>query len=91
MLQGSNKLFTNEDIDINPWTEYARGNCLFSFDLSPEMQSGCTYHFDLIRDGTVDVKVKLAVPTEHSVTMVAHLEFDHLIEMTKDGDIVSEP
>ena len=91
LLQGSTNLFTNGDIDIDPYLDYADGCTLFSFDISPEMESGSTDKFDLIRDGNIDIEVKLGTPTTFSVTMIAHLEYDHLIQMTKDGDIVSDP
>ena len=91
LLQGTNNLFTNTDIDIAPTEDYANENCLFGFDLSPEMQSGSTDHFDLIREGNLDIEVKLDTPIENSVTMIVLLEYDHVIEMTADGDVVSEP
>lgn len=91
LLQGTGNLFTNEDLDISPWgKDYSHGNCLYAFDLSPEMQSGNTDHFDLIREGKLDVEAKLATSTKESVTMIAHLEYDGILEMTKDGDIISE-
>ena len=59
MLQATSSLFTNADIDLNPWSDYANGSCLFRFDFSPEMQSGNCEHLDLLREGNLDLQVKL--------------------------------
>ena len=91
MLQGTGNLYTNTDIDISPWSDYANGSCLFGFDFSPEMQSGNTGHLDLLKEGNLDLEVKLGKPSSFSITMIVMLEFDHLIEMNDAGDVVTEP
>lgn len=89
LLQGTTNLFTNTDIDLSP-DDFVDGHCLYGFDLSPEMSSGTTDHLDLLHDGNLDIEVKLSTATICPVTMVVLLEFDHVIEMTTAGDIVSE-
>ena len=91
LLQATNNLYTNTDLDISPWSDYPDGSCLFGFDFSPEMQSGCTGHLDLLKEGHLDLEVKLGTPSPCPITMIVLMEFDHLIEMNADGDVVSEP
>ena len=87
LLQGTNKLFTDDNIGFKPFKEYSNGNCLFSFDISAEMRSQCTDHFDLVKEGALDIIAKTANTVEMSITMVCHLEYDHIFELSGQGDI----
>ena len=55
------------------------------------MESASSLHFDLVREGKLDLEIKLATPCVHPVTLIVLMEYDHLIEMSHDGDIISEP
>lgn len=87
LLQGTNKLFTDENIGFKPFKEYPNGNCLFSFDISAEMRSQCTDHFDLVKEGALDIIARTKDIVGMSITMVCHLEYDHIFELSGQGDI----
>ena len=91
LMQATGMFSSNTDLDIGLWKDYSEGNCLFGFDFSPEMESASSPHFDLVREGKLDLEIKLATPCAHPVTLIVLMEYDHLIEMSHDGDIISEP
>ena len=55
------------------------------------MESASSPHFDLVHEGNMDLEIKFATPCVHPVTLFVLMEYNHLIEMSHDGNIISEP
>ena len=91
LMRVTGVISSNTDLDTGAGRDYSEGNCLFGFDFYPEMKSGSSPHFDLIRKGKLDLEIKLARPHNHPITLIILTEYDHLIDMNKDRDIIFEP
>ena len=56
------------------------------YDLSPDLAEND--HYNLIRQGNVRLVLKFANPLGRAVTVVVYAEFDSLIEVDRDRNIV---
>lgn len=74
---------TGNDIS---YADYKSGYTLYAFDLSPDLCSG--EHFNLFKDGSLDLDIEFKTSLEKSITTIFYLEFDNLIEITKQRNIV---
>lgn len=86
-LEAYMSLFKNireADNDIS-YDEYKNGYTLFAFDLTPDLCSA--EHYSLLKDGSLDLDVVLAAEGK-SRTMIFYLEFDNIIEITKERQVL---
>ena len=67
------------------YDEYKNGNTLFAFDLTPDLCS--SEHYSLLKDGSLDLDVVLE-SSNTSKTMIFYLEFDNIIEITKERQVL---
>ena len=65
---------------------YKEGFTLFAFDLTPDLCSAD--HFNLQRDGSLDLDIRLKTAPAIGFTAMFYLEFDNIIEITKDRQIL---
>jgi hypothetical protein len=65
---------------------YKHGNTLFAFDLSPDLCMG--EHFSLLQDGSLDLDLSFEETNTSSITAIIYLEFDNIIEITKNRQIL---
>ena len=66
--------------------DYPNGYALYAFDLSPDLaEEG---HFNLAKQGTVRVKLKFETALPITVTVVAYAEFENVIEIDRNRNIV---
>ena len=71
---------------------YKEGHTLYAFDLTPDLCSAD--HFNLLRDGSLDLDVQLdysgtdLLTKDKSHTAIFYLEFDNIIEITKDRQVL---
>ena len=73
--------------DIN-YDEYANGNTLFAFNLSPDL---CTQeHTSLIQTGSLYLDVKFAEAPTTAYSAVLYLEKDSKILIGKSGEVIVE-
>ena len=68
------------------YEDYKNGNTLFAFDLSPDLCSSS--HYSLTKDGSLDLDVLLATPQNSSITVIAYLEFDNVLEINDKRHII---
>lgn len=68
------------------YKEYKNGNTLFAFDLTPDLCS--SEHYNLAKDGSLDIDVVLKKPIETSITVLAYMEFDNILEINKHRAVV---
>jgi hypothetical protein len=77
------------------YENYAKGNTLYAFDLTPDLCSAD--HFNLLKDGSLDLDVHLeaepisktlVTATGTGYTAMFYLEFDNIIEITKERQVL---
>ncbi|KAK3929539.1 hypothetical protein KUF71_003546 [Frankliniella fusca] len=69
------------------WSDYPKGNTLFVFDLSPDM-SASEPHWNLQRQGTMRLDLRFAAPLPQPINCVVYAEFQNLIEIDKDRNVI---
>jgi hypothetical protein len=85
LFNGTGKENRDEGNDIDR-SDFANGYALYAFDLSPDLCEGD--HFNLARQGTVRLDMKFAAALPHTVTVVAYAEFENLIEIDRNRNVV---
>ncbi len=68
------------DLDIS-YEEFKNGYAIYAFDLNPDVSS--SEHYSLLRDGVMNLDVKLTEKQNESITLMAYLEYDNVIEINK--------
>jgi hypothetical protein len=93
-IRGFYSLFENIDKpvfitgnDINR-DDYLAGYTLFAFDFTPDLCSGD--HMNIIKTGSVSLKIKFASALSESVTAIVYQEYDELVEINKQRKVVNE-
>lgn len=67
-------------------SDYPNGYTLYAFDLTPDL--GDNDHVSLSRQGTVRLALKFGVALPRTVTVVAYAEFENIIEIDRNRNIV---
>lgn len=86
LFSGSGIHFLNEGNSISR-ENYAKGNCLMAFDLTPDLSANSTSHWNLIRHGSVRLEVRFDVALVKTINCIIYAEFDNVIEINKNRDI----
>ena len=84
-MQVSNRLFHDSDLDICPTEDYMNGTTLYGFDLTLDLTND--YHFQLVREGKLNVEIQLAKASTDSITIVCYLEFDALLTIDENRTV----
>jgi hypothetical protein len=85
LFNGTGKENRDEGNDIDR-TDFASGYALYAFDLSPDLSEND--HFNLTRQGTVRLDMKFANALPNTVTVVAYAEFENIIEIDRNRNVV---
>jgi hypothetical protein len=85
LFDGTGKENRDEGNDIDR-SDCADGYALYPFDLSPDLSEND--HFNLVRQGTVRVDLKFALALPHTVTVIAYAEFENIIEVDRNRNVV---
>lgn len=88
LLEGTNLLFKDRAIDIQPFLDFPHGYALYAFDLTTCHSGG--NNFDLIQQGNISLELKLTKPCEHALVVLTYLEFDAIVEISADGSVTYE-
>jgi hypothetical protein len=67
-------------------TEYAGGYSLYVFDLTPDLSENDS--FNLTRTGGVRISMKFSKALEKTITVVAFAEFENLIEVDRNRNVI---
>ena len=89
LMEGTNNLFKNKSTDIRPFIDYPQGYALYAFDLTQD-HSGGSNSFDLIQQGNISLEIKLAQAAEKGVCIIGYLEYDALIQINSDKNVIYE-
>jgi hypothetical protein len=66
--------------------EYAKGNTLFGFDLTPDMSD--VGAFQLIKQGNLRVGIHFAEVLAGTINIVLYAEFDNVIEIDRNRQVL---
>ena len=85
LFSGTGKENRDEGNDITR-VDYSRGYALYAFDLSSTLaEEG---HFNLAKQGTVRVELKVGAALPNTVTVVAYAEFENVIEIDRNRNVI---
>jgi hypothetical protein len=65
---------------------FANGYALYAFDLTPDLSED--NHFNLAREGTVRIDMKFANALPNWVAVVAYAEFEKIIEIYRNRNVI---
>lgn len=68
-------------------TEYAKGNCLMAFDLTPDLSANATTHWNLIRHGSLRIELGFSDALEETINCIIYAEFDNIVEIDKNRNV----
>ena len=85
LFSGTGKVNRDEGNDISR-TDFADGYALYAFDLSPDLSE--QDHFNLTRQGSVRVDLKFAAALPSTVTVVVYAEFENVIEIDRNRNVI---
>ena len=68
------------------YKDYKNGNTLFAFDLTPDLC--CSDHYNLTKDGSLDLDVTLSKAINNIITVIAYLEFDNILEINNKRQVI---
>lgn len=67
--------------------EYAQGNCLVAFDLTPDLSANRNTHWNLIKHGTVRIEVGFATALDSTVNCILYSEYENIIEIDSSRQV----
>ena len=85
LFGGTNKINRDEGNDVSR-PDFANGYALYAYDLTPDLAEDD--HVNLARQGTVRLDLKFGAALGHTVTVVAYAEFENMIEIDRNRNIV---
>ena len=63
------------------YSEYSRGNSIFAFKFTPDLCNNS--HFNDSDSGKLTLKITFKENLRHPVTLIAYMEFDNVLQLTK--------
>jgi len=85
LFAGTNKLNRDEGNFITR-EDYPNGYCLYAFDLTADLAEDD--YFNLVKSGSVRLSMKFSQPLPHTVSVVAYAEFDNIVEIDRDRNLL---
>ena len=87
LYAGAHKIFENQGNGITR-EEYANGYTLFVFDLTPDLCLGD--HVQPVKNGNVSIECRFGTPLETAINIVVLGEFQSLIEIDANRNILCD-
>ena len=85
LLSATGKENRDEGNDITR-EDYPKGYALYAFDLSPDLvEEG---HYNLAKQETMRMELKFGAALPNTVTVVAYAEFENLIEIDRNRNVI---
>jgi len=85
LFAGTNKINRGEGNFITR-EDYKAGYALYAFDLTADLAK--SDHFNLVKHGSVRLALGFSEPTPHTVSIIAYAEFDNLLEIDRDRNLL---
>ena len=86
LFSGTGIQFTDAGNDISR-DDYPEGFCLMAFDLTPDMSSGETTHWNLVRNGNLRIELGFSSALTETVNCIIYAEMDNVIEIDRNRDV----
>ena len=67
---------------------YAKGSCLFAFDLTLDYSANSTSHWKLIRQGSMRIEVRFAEALISTVNCIVYAEYDNVLEIDSSRQVI---
>lgn len=87
LFSGTGIHFLNEGNDISR-NSYANGNCLYAFDLTPDLSANSMTHWNLVKHGSLRMDVRFEAALTETISCLVYGEFDNVIEVDKDRNVI---
>ena len=68
--------------------DYPNGNCLFAFDLTPDLSASDGSHWNLIKNGNVRIEVRFDDPIDVAINCIIYAEYDNLLEIDSSRQVI---
>jgi len=85
LFAGTCKLNYDESNHISR-KDFAEGYVLYAYDLTADLAEAD--HFNLVKHGSVRLPLKFSAALEQTVSVIAYAEFDNVIEIDRDGNLL---
>jgi len=85
LFVGTNKI-NRDECNFITREDYKGGYALYAFDLTADLAE--TDHFNLVKHGSVRLALRFAEATPHTVSVIAYAEFDNLLEIDRDRNLL---
>lgn len=87
LFSGTGLHFMNDGNNI-PREDYALGNCLMAFDLTPDLSANTLSHWNLVRHGSLRIEVRFDTALVETINCLVYGEFDNVVEIDKDRNVI---
>ena len=69
---------------------YSLGFFLTAFDLTPDLSAHCVLHWNLVRSGSLRIKVGFEPAPTSTINCVVYAEYDNVLEIDSTRQILSD-
>jgi len=87
LFAGTSKLNRDEGNHISR-EDFADRYALYAYDLTADLAEDD--HFNLVKHGNVRLALKFSTALEQTVSVIAYAEFDNVIEIDRDRNLLKD-
>ncbi|XP_033229715.1 uncharacterized protein F54H12.2-like [Belonocnema kinseyi] len=87
LFSGTGIHFLNEGNNIDR-ENYPAGNCLFAFDLTPDLSANCYSHWNLVKHGSLRIEVRFEDALTSTINCLVYAEYDNVLEIDSSRQII---
>lgn len=87
LFSGTGIHFLNEGNCISR-SAYPWGNCLFAFDLTPDLSANSSTHWNLVRHGSVRIEVRFGEALTSTINCIVYAEYDNVLEIDSSRQVI---
>lgn len=87
LYSGTGIHFLNEGNCISR-SGYPWGNCLFAFDLTPDLSANSSTHWNLVRHGSVRIEVRFTEALSSTINCIVYAEYDNVLEIDSSRQVL---
>ena len=86
LFSGTGKMYANTGLDFSR-DEYAGGNTLYAFDLTPDMCNTADY-FNAVQRGSLSVDITFDNSQNPTIAMVCYGDFENVIRIDSERNVI---
>lgn len=80
---------TRPTLNITP-EEFMSGYTIFAWNFAPDHADGCAQHWNVVKRGNMRMELRFATPLTQVITVLVFAEFDSLIQIDKDRNVITD-